>query len=251
MPSRRIVFAHGFTQTSRSWDTIADLIRQRLPHADVHAVDMPGHGTAADVGADLWQSAARLVDIGGPATYVGYSMGGRVALHASLADPADVEQLVLIGATAGIDDTAEREARLRADQDLADHIEQVGVERFIDEWLATPLFARLTSSNDQRADRLRNTAEGLADSLRSTGAGTQDPLWDRLGEIEVPVLVVAGALDARFRELGERLVSLLPEADFVVIPDAGHSVHLEEPSLTADVIAEWLAERWSEHRRTI
>lgn len=237
----RIVLAHGFTQTARSWDTVADLVRERIPDADIVAVDMPGHGSAAEIDADLWQSADRLVEIGGPATYVGYSMGGRVALHAALAHPERVESLVLIGATAGIDDAAEREARRVADELLADHITQVGVERFIDEWLATPLFARLTASNDQRTDRLRNTAEGLAASLRSTGTGTQEPLWERLGEVEIPVLVLAGQDDAKFSELGTRLVSLLPRAELVTIPDAGHGVHLEEPSHTADVIADWLA----------
>ncbi len=98
------MLAHGFTQTGRSWDTVARLIADRVTDADIVAVDMPGHGSAADVRADLWQSADRLTQLGGPATYVGYSMGGRVALHAALAHPAVVERLVLIGATAGIDD---------------------------------------------------------------------------------------------------------------------------------------------------
>ncbi len=126
---------------------------------------------------------------------------------------ASVERLVLIGATAGIDDDDERADRRRADELLADHIEAIGVEAFIDEWLSTPLFARLTPSNDQRGDRLRNTAAGLASSLRSTGTGTQTPLWDRLGEIEAPVLVLVGEEDAKFRALGERLVSQLPRSE--------------------------------------
>jgi 2-succinyl-6-hydroxy-2,4-cyclohexadiene-1-carboxylate synthase len=240
MPSRRIVLAHGFTQTARSWEPVAERIRERLRDADIVAVDMPGHGSAADIEADLWTSAARLVDIGGRATYVGYSMGGRVALHAALAHPASIERLVLIGATAGIDDPAEREARLRSDHLLAEHIDAVGVGVFIDEWLATPLFARLTASNDQREDRLRNTAEGLSSSLRSTGTGAQQPLWEHLREIEVPVLVMVGQHDTKFAALGERLVSLIPRADMVEIASAGHSVHLEAPVATADEIVEWI-----------
>lgn len=236
--SRRFVLAHGFTQTARSWDTFRQMLSRRLPEVDVVAVDLPGHGDApppADI--DLWASAQRLVDAGGVGTYVGYSMGGRVALHAALAHPAAVERLVLIGATAGIDDPAERAARRDADERLADHIEEVGVATFIDEWLANPLFAGLTERTALRSDRLRNEAAGLAASLRATGTGTQTSLWDRLGDIECPVLVLVGERDAKFNELGRRLVDGIPDAELVVVAGAGHSVHLEQPEPTADAIA--------------
>jgi 2-succinyl-6-hydroxy-2,4-cyclohexadiene-1-carboxylate synthase len=166
-------------------------------------------------------------------------MGGRVSLHAALRHPGSVHALVLIGATAGIDDEAERSARRRADEQLADRIESTGVEAFIDEWLRAPLFAGLTSETAQRDDRLRNTATGLASSLRATGTGTQAPLWDRLHEITAPVLVLAGEHDTKFRALGERMAGSMPDATFGVIADAGHSVHLEQPEATADAIAEW------------
>ena len=245
-PVDRIVLAHGFTQTAKSWDTVAGLLRQRLPDADVVAVDMPGHGDAAEVRADLWQSALRLTQIGGRGTYIGYSMGGRVALHAALSHPDAVQRLVLIGATAGIDDDVERAARRLADEVLADRIEEIGTEAFIDEWLTNPLFAQLTASNDQRGDRLRNTSSGLAASLRSTGTGVQVPLWDRLGQITVPVLVLVGGEDAKFRGLGARLTAMLPRADLVTVPGVGHSVHVEAPATTVVAIADWLR-RCSEH----
>jgi 2-succinyl-6-hydroxy-2,4-cyclohexadiene-1-carboxylate synthase len=184
-------------------------------------------------------SADRLVAVGGNGTYIGYSMGGRVSLHAALSHPDEVERLVLIGATAGIDDPDERLARRDADERLATHIEVVGVPTFIDEWLAAPLFAGLDDDTALRNDRLRNTAAGLAGSLRSTGAGTQTPLWDRLGEIGCPVLVLVGEHDAKFSELGQRLLAGLPDAELVVVADAGHSVHLEQPRATVDAIATW------------
>lgn len=239
-PTERIVFAHGFTQTARSWSTLDRLMRERLPGLETVAVDLPGHGDASpppDV--DLWESAERLVSAGGTATYVGYSMGGRVTLHAALAHPTRTRALVLIGTTAGIDDADERAARRLADERLADHIEAVGLEHFIDEWLANPLFAGLTDATAMRDDRLRNTAAGLAASLRATGTGTQEPLWHRLGEITCPVLVLAGERDTKFRALGERMAELLPTASIDVIADAGHSVHLEQPEATAAAIARW------------
>jgi 2-succinyl-6-hydroxy-2,4-cyclohexadiene-1-carboxylate synthase len=239
-PASRFVLAHGFTQTARSWGEFERLLRQRVPDATTIAVDLPGHGDAPPPpDSDLWISADRLVHAGGPGTYIGYSMGGRVALHAALAHPAEVRALVLIGATAGIEDPAERTSRLAADEALAARIEAIGVEAFVDEWLSNPLFEGLTVDSALREDRLRNTSAGLAASLRATGTGTQSPLWDRLGEIDVPVLVLAGEYDAKFRALGERLASMIPEATFEVIADAGHSVHLEQPAATADAVAEW------------
>ncbi len=91
-----------------------------------------------------------------------------------------------------------------------------------------------------RSDRLRNTPAGLASSLRTCGTGTQTPLWDRLGEIVCPTLVLVGEHDAKFRALGERVVDGIADSEFVVIPSSGHSVHLEQPDATAAVLAEFL-----------
>lgn len=235
------MLAHGFTQTARSWATVERRLRERLAGIETVAVDLPGHGDAAPpADADLWGSANTLVRTGGTGTYIGYSMGGRVALHAALAHPDQVQRLVLIGATAGLEDLDERTSRRAADERLADHIEDVGVETFIDEWLENPLFAGLTVETAQRADRLRNTAPGLAASLRSTGTGTQQPLWERLGEIRCPTLVLAGEHDAKFVALGRRLADGLGIGALEIIAGAGHSVHLEQPDATCEAIAAWL-----------
>ncbi|WP_051062786.1 alpha/beta fold hydrolase [Ilumatobacter nonamiensis] len=235
--SDRVVLAHGFTQTARSWADIEARLHESTPGVVTQAIDLPGHGRAGDVHTDLWGAADHLVRQGGAGTYVGYSMGGRVSLHAALAHPELVERLVLIGATAGIDDADERAARRASDERLAERVEQIGVEKFIDEWLANPLFAGLDEESAMRSDRLRNSAAGLASSLRTTGTGTQDPLWSRLGEVRCPTLVLVGEHDSKFRSLGERLTSGIDDSRLIVIEDAGHSVHLENPSATAAALA--------------
>lgn len=238
---QRLILAHGFTQAAQSWGETQRLLTER--GLSSQAIDLPGHGAAAHVRADLAKSADCLVEAGGPGTYVGYSMGGRVALHAALQHPADVERLVLIGATAGIDDDDARADRRRADERLADHIVHVGVEQFIDEWLATPLFGHLTSAQAQRSLRLTNTADGLAASLRLAGTGTQVPLWNHLDGIVAPTLLLVGEHDAKFRAIAERMHDSLPDSTLDVIADSGHSVHLEQPERTVDAIAGWLTGR--------
>lgn len=236
----RAVLAHGFTQTARSWAGIEQRLARAAPAIETVAVDLPGHGDAHDLVTDLWGAADHLVDAGGRGSYVGYSMGGRVALHAALAHPDCVEQLVLIGATAGIERSAERSERRASDERLAAHVEQIGVGRFVDEWLTNPLFAGLDDSSALRDDRLRNTAPGLASSLRHCGTGTQEPLWDRLGAIRCPTLLLVGERDAKFRLLADRLNDAISGSRLEVVADSGHSVHLEQPAATVSALCEFL-----------
>jgi 2-succinyl-6-hydroxy-2,4-cyclohexadiene-1-carboxylate synthase len=235
----RIVLVHGFTQTQACWGPVAtDLARDH----EVVRVDAPGHGGSSDVQADLHEAGRLIGDAGGPATYVGYSMGGRMLLHLALDHPDVVQRLVLVSATGGIDDPAERIARRRADGGLADEVEQCGVAAFVDRWLAQPLFAGLDEAARFQAERLTNTAAGLASSLRLAGTGTQEPLWDRLHAIGAPVLVVAGELDAKFTALGRRLADAIgPNAELAVIRDAGHTAHLERPDAFLTQLRAWLA----------
>ena len=240
MPDERLVLAHGFTQTARSWSTIEAMLAERRPDLDALALDLAGHGDAAEVRHDLPQAADDLVARGGDGTYVGYSMGGRVALHAALAHPGAVRRLVLIGATAGIDDEEGRAERRRHDQELADRVVRLSIAAFVDEWLDQPLFVGLTEETCQRDDRLRNTPAGLASSLRLCGTGTQRPLWDRLGELTCPTLVLVGERDPKFRAIGERLAEGIADARLEVVAGAGHSVHLERPDATVDALLGFL-----------
>jgi 2-succinyl-6-hydroxy-2,4-cyclohexadiene-1-carboxylate synthase len=229
---------HGFTQTAECWAPIDEALADH----ELVRLDAPGHGQAADVRLDLVDGARAMAERAGRGTYLGYSMGGRFCLHAALARPDLVERLVLVSATAGIDDEAQRQARRATDDALADHVLAVGVPAFVEEWLASPLFAGLSPERAHRRARLANGAEGLASSLRLAGTGTQIPRWDQLGELTMPVLVVAGAHDAKFVALAERLAHGIGSgAELAIIPGAGHTAHLEQPEAFLAVLQPWLA----------
>jgi 2-succinyl-6-hydroxy-2,4-cyclohexadiene-1-carboxylate synthase len=168
----------------------------------------------------------------------GYSMGGRIALHAALARPERVRRLVLLGASPGLADASEREERRRADDALAERIEAIGVEAFADEWGRLPLWEgqpeRVRAA--AHADRLRNTPAGLADALRGLSTGALPSLWDRLGELPMPVVLLAGERDAKFRAIAERMAERIPGARLEIIPGTGHAAHLERPDLVAAAI---------------
>ncbi|HEU5150571.1 MAG TPA: alpha/beta fold hydrolase [Iamia sp.] len=230
-----VVLLHGFTQTGVSWRPVVEHLD---PAVEVATPDLPGHGTAAAARLDLAGTAAALAAEHGRATWVGYSMGGRVALRLALDHPDLVERLVLVGATAGIDDPAERAARRAADEALARRIEADGVEAFLAGWLAQPLFAGLDPAPDDLAARRANPAAGLAASLRLSGTGTMDPpWWAELGGLAVPTTVVAGEHDAKFRALGERLAAAVAgPATVAVVPATGHACHLQAPAALAALL---------------
>lgn len=232
----RLVLVHGFTQTARSWDDLAVTLADRF---EVVAVDAPGHGGSAAVRADVRRSAHLIGAAGGRGTYIGYSMGGRMCLQLAVDRPHMVERLVVISATAGIDDEAPRADRRRDDEALARSVERDGVPAFLERWVGQPIFAGLPDPG--LADRRRNTAEGLASSLRMSGTGNMQPLWERLGELRLPVLVIAGAGDAKFVLLAERLTAAIPDAELAIVEGAGHTVHLERPEAFVALVRSWLS----------
>jgi 2-succinyl-6-hydroxy-2,4-cyclohexadiene-1-carboxylate synthase len=228
-----LALVHGFTQTGRSWARVAELLG-----GEACTPDLPGHGDRSDRPSGLWAGARAIGLECGRGTYVGYSAGGRHLLHLALDRPDLVDRLVLLGATAGIEDDHERAARVASDEALARRVEDIGVERFLDEWLAQPMFAGVP--DDGRTDRLRNTAAGLAASLRLAGTGAQEPLWDRLDDVTCPVLVLAGERDEKFTAIGRRLAAALPAATFDLVPGAGHAAHLEQPDAFVTLVRPWL-----------
>jgi len=246
-----VVLLHGFTGSGQGMAEIAQSLEQDY---ETLALDLPGHGRSADlVRADtdgfdecVDDLVATLESAGHrQAHWLGYSMGARLALGCAVRHPGSVASLVLLGGRAGIADPTERAARCREDAALAARIESVGVEAFVDEWLAQPMFASLRKRGarflaEQRRQRVSNSARGLADSLRRLGPGAQPPLFDALPSVAVPVLLVAGALDRKFVALAHDLAGWLPHAEICEIGDAGHAAHLEQPEAFVRAVRDFL-----------
>ncbi len=235
-----LVFVHGFTQTRTSWRTVAQAVVAGVPASRAMLIDLPGHGESQHVTADIAESARLVTECGGQATYIGYSLGARVVLHALINQPSAVQQAVVISGTAGLATSVERDERVAADELLAQRIEAIGVEAFVDEWLALPLFADVPLASNQRRERLTNTVHGLATSLRLCGQGTQTPLWNEFVRITTPLLAIAGSRDAKYVAHARRLATTAKHATLRIIPDAGHAAHLVAPHLVADEIIHWI-----------
>ena len=166
---------------------------------------------------------------------VAYSMGGRIALHRALAEPDRWPALVLVGVSAGVDDPAARRA---TDEELAAWIEERPIEEIVARWEAQPVFATQQPAlvEAQRPGRLSHEPKELAAALRTYGQGAMPPVWDRLPELALPVLCLAGELDEKYVAAGERMASLLPSGTFRSIRGAGHAPQLESPHAVAHEI---------------
>ncbi len=234
-----LVLLHGFTHTAASWEPVLEALGERYRGV---AVDLRGHGTAGERRPVTLDAVMGDVEALAPErfTLAGYSMGGRVALHVALALSSRVRRLVLIGASPGIEDPGEREARAEADERLAEGIEAATVEEFARRWATTtPVLVgqptRVAEAVHQ--DRLRNTTSGLAAALRGLGTGALPSLWDRLDDLAMAVTLVVGERDEKFRAIAAEMATRLKRAEVVVVPGAGHAVHLEAPAAVARVLA--------------
>ena len=239
-----VVLLHGFTQTARLWGPFGEMLAR--DHTLI-GIDLPGHAGSDGVRADLPTTAGLVRDavtaaIGvTPSDLLGYSLGARVALHVATGTDLEIRRLVVIGATGGIEDPAARARRRQADDAAAATLEASGdVDAFIDRWVSGPMFARLAGAA-QTVERRRNSAAGLASSLRLAGTGTQEPLWDRIPKLTVPLLALAGTDDTRFGAHAFRLTRAAPLGVASLIPGGGHAVHLAQPDLVGRLVGHWLA----------
>jgi 2-succinyl-6-hydroxy-2,4-cyclohexadiene-1-carboxylate synthase len=236
-----LVALHGFTQTSSSWEPLlATLSATR----SVLTVDLPGHGGSAAFSSDLDGTAAAVAELAGgePFDVVGYSLGGRIALHLACLDPPTLRRTVAISASPGIVDDDARAARLARDLQMADELEASGdVASFVQRWLTNPMFATLPHERADVAGRATNSASGLADSLRRCSVGTQRPLASQLAEVRSSIAFLAGARDDPFVATSCALAASSRRAVVDVVPGAGHACHLEQPAMVARLIGSFLS----------
>ncbi len=263
-----VLLLHGFTGNAQSLQPLT----QRL--ASAHrcvAVDLIGHGATksppdiaryslgsfcksldmvlADAElAGTAQVGTAQADAATPKAHiVGYSLGGRAALTFASERPQSCASLTLIGASPGIADPNERLQRRRDDYALAKRIARHGINKFVQEWTALPIWDSLRQRigpdawQASLAQRASSHPLGLAHSLRGAGAGAMTPLWDKLSDIAMPTLALAGEEDTKFASITETMSKQMPNCRTIAVPQAGHAAHLEQPDAVADLILSHLA----------
>ncbi len=252
-----MLLLHGFTGCVENWRS---LVARLQPTYDVIAVDLLGHGrTEAPVDPNRYQMASAARDIVqlldsleiAAADLLGYSMGGRLALYLAAIFPERWHALILESASPGLTDFKARQARQEQDEILADAIETEGVPAFVQRWEKLALFASQKQLSDEarselRAQRIHNSPLGLANSLRGMGTGRQPEMWSGMPNVRCPTLLLAGELDPKFVGLARKMAESLRNCETLIIPESGHTIHLEQPEAYTTAVTTFL-QRKSRH----
>jgi 2-succinyl-6-hydroxy-2,4-cyclohexadiene-1-carboxylate synthase len=242
----KVVALHGFTGSGKDFEPLRECLDSRF---EVMAPDFPGHGhllhqdrpTDYSLNAHLNVISDAAGDYNEPITLLGYSMGGRLALHWALAHPERVRRLILIGASPGLLTSDEQAERIRGDRALAQFIRSEGLNKFLKYWNTKTFFKPLLALPPERLDpilirRQKNSTEALALSLEHVGTGILPSLWERLIAIKCPTDLVVGEHDGKFIEIAHAMAERMPKSRMSIIEDAGHAVHLEKPQDLATLI---------------
>ena len=228
-----MLLLHGFMGSSEDWRPLEGSLGNRF---SLLAPDLPGHGrTRIESGDAAYAMPEVARSIIGFLDYlniekcslVGYSMGGRIALFLALRYPGRFSRVILESATPGLETEQARSDRVKRDEERARALEKGDFAAFLDAWYAHPIFGSLRTHpafGRLLQARLKNDPRMLATSLRLMGTGVQPSLWGELSGMKMPLLVLAGERDEKFRVIADRMAKQCPTARMGVIPGCGHSI---------------------------
>lgn len=240
-----IIMLHGFTQNSDTIKPFAHILAE-FTQRRIQIVDLPGHGKTIWTESNLQDLANAILATFGKATYIGYSLGGRILFHLATSAELEIEAVVTIGAHPGIEDTNARAKRLREDLNLAQRISNIENEKqtcdFIDEWVQTKIFSGLSPDEANVRSRYSNSPHGLSSALANLSLGVQADLRSKLSVINFNLLYIYGERDSKFAEVANELQHLNPKYIKVAqIANAGHYVIGQKPYITAKLISDFIS----------
>lgn len=226
-----IIFIPGFMQPCDAWAPVAERLEQRYPSVLLDHAEHTYEGRLREI-----------AEAGEGAVLCGYSLGGRLALRAALAEPGTYAGLVTVGATAGIEGPGQRTMRAEADAKLASWIETQPIETVAAMWERQPLFADQSDVliDTQRPGRLAQDPRGLALLLRTAGQGALEPVWQQLHSLATPLMAVAGSIDDRYSDAARRMATAVPRGRAEIVDHAGHAPQLQQPDAVARLLADFL-----------
>jgi len=235
-----LVFIHGFLGFSNDWKKCADVFQPLEKSIFLNLSER-----------DEW---SRRVSGLGRFVVVGYSMGGRLGLHLALEAGDACVGAVMVSASPGIEDVAERAARRAHDESWAIRFETEPLKEVLADWYEQPVFASLAKKPDVKRElierRAKNDPRSVARQLREMGAGVIPSLWTRLRDAKIPLLFVAGDQDPKYVEIARRAAGLCPQGRAVIVAGAGHAVCEEAPQELAEIVQTFMNSRTRTTTRT-
>lgn len=245
-----VLFIHGFMGNKNDWDPIIRLLENNY---NCLAIDLPGHGEATTPDNDqlysIEETSAQLANFirskfSKKISLVGYSMGGRVAWNLICNYEELFDKAIIESSTPGISNLVERDERTNKDCQLAEKLNSESIAEFVDFWYDLPLFATLKSEPDKlekfKKRKLSNNKESLAKSILLGSPGKMISLWEKLENINIPIHLIVGEKDDKFKEINLNVKSKLKNCNMTIVENAGHNVHFEQPNKFAEIVETFL-----------
>lgn len=227
------------------WDSVTESLRG----FDCYCPDLPGHGENTCLSSDAYSMDAASdwlieeLDKSNveSACVVGYSMGGRLALHIAIRHPKRVRGLVLVSASPGLRTEVERSHRRELDSNRIQAM-QKDFRSFLEEWYRMPLFSTLDKEMRRGlvARRLMNDTRELEKSMAGMGTGVQASHWEHLHALCVPAWIIVGERDDKYLAISDKM----SESDVfqpIIIPGASHAIPAEKPAYLAALLEDLLS----------
>jgi 2-succinyl-6-hydroxy-2,4-cyclohexadiene-1-carboxylate synthase len=246
-----LLFLHGFTGNHETWLEVAKTLSKQymciMPDIIGHGnTDHPNRSerySVEEVSNDL-SNILQALNVS-KVNLLGYSMGGRLALSFAILKPKNVKTLILESASPGLQDESERNKRILQDTKLADMITDKGIQHFVEYWEKLSLFESQNKLHAEKRkkinkQRLSNNQIGLANSLLGMGTGAQPSWWEQLQLLKMPVLLITGELDKKFCEIAKRMKERIEECEWIILPDVGHAIHVENPEMFGKIVSKFV-----------
>ncbi len=251
-----IVCLHGFSEDASTWQSLFDEVKKNKAQYAMYCIDLIGHGKsprphsieyyAIDYLVDKIHATLQMAFSGKrktPYVLLGYSLGGRVAMHYALKYTCELSAIILESSSFGIADYAKRQERKIQDEELALVIEQQGIEFFEKYWSNLTLFKSQQSLSDKikqeiKTRRLQNDPRCLANILRMLGQGNLSYMANSFFALQLPKLYICGELDEKYLAVAQGLEH--KSIDVQMIAKAGHNTHLEQSTKFYELVHEFL-----------
>lgn len=249
-----ILFLHGFMGNIDEFDKAIKLLSEEFYYL---TLDLPGHGNTKVSGGDdcytMTNTAYALIKLLdelkiAKCFLVGYSMGGRLALYLALHFPQRFLKVVLESASPGLPTETERLERIKSDtqigRKLIRSIARSDFATFLSNWYNQTIFGNLKNHPEYEhmvGSRLQNIPQELDKSLRFMGTGCQPSLWEKLQDNTIPMLLLAGEYDQKFRYINTEMAKISEFAQIKIISNAGHNIHFENTLAFVESIKDFLS----------
>ena len=221
---------HGNFQTPSVWKLLAENLKVRKFNLDVIPVNLENYSfDGFDCWVDDFCNSVEARSCREKSFLLGYSLGGRLALHACLSRPDLWRAVIIVGADPGLESEEEKRLQLDRDRNWAERLKREPLEKLENEWDEQSVFCGFENQAPRNLSEM--DPDRLSQHFEVFSKGLQQNLAPKLAKLKSPpILFLSGEKDNKYQKIGEGLARSCPLVKSRVINDAGHRVPWENPN---------------------